>query len=103
MKLAAVAIDYDGTIAVDGVFDPGVREAIAQLRLHGIAVVLVTGRRLVELKHVAGNLALLQRDRRGERRGALFPGERPARCHRPRAQFPVPRGPLAAWHRVRRR
>ena len=56
MKLAAVAIDYDGTIAVDGVFDPDVRSAIAQLRLHGIAVVLVTGRRLTDLKRVAGNL-----------------------------------------------
>ena len=56
MKLAAVAIDYDGTIAVSGVFDPGARDAIAQLRLHGIAVVLATGRRLDELKRVAGNL-----------------------------------------------
>jgi len=56
MKLAAVAIDYDGPIAIDGVFDPTVRGAIAQLRLHGIAVVLVTGRRLAELKSVAGNL-----------------------------------------------
>jgi hydroxymethylpyrimidine pyrophosphatase-like HAD family hydrolase len=56
MKLAAVAIDYDGTIAVDGAFDGGAREAISQLRLHGIAVVLVTGRRLDDLKRVAGNL-----------------------------------------------
>ena len=56
MKLAAVAIDYDGTIAVDGAFDPGARDAIAQLRLHGIAVILVTGRRLDDLKRVAGNL-----------------------------------------------
>jgi hypothetical protein len=56
MKLAAIAIDYDGTIATEGVFDPSVRDAIALLRLRGIAVVLVTGRRLVELKSVAGNL-----------------------------------------------
>ncbi len=56
MKLAAVAIDYDGTIAVDGAFDRDVRNAIAQLRLHGIAVILVTGRRLDELRKVAGNL-----------------------------------------------
>ena len=56
MKLAVVAIDYDGTIAVNGAFDPGARDAIAQLRLHGITVVLVTGRRLDELKAVAGNL-----------------------------------------------
>ncbi len=56
MKLAAVAIDYDGTIAVNGAFDPGARDAIAQLRQHGIAVVLVTGRRLDDLRRVAGNL-----------------------------------------------
>jgi hydroxymethylpyrimidine pyrophosphatase-like HAD family hydrolase len=56
MKLGVVAIDYDGTIAVNGRFDPAARDAIAQLRLHGIAVVLVTGRRLEELKAVAGNL-----------------------------------------------
>jgi hydroxymethylpyrimidine pyrophosphatase-like HAD family hydrolase len=56
MKLAVVAIDYDGTIAVNGAFDPDAREAIAHLRLHGIAVVLVTGRRLDELKQVGGNL-----------------------------------------------
>ena len=56
MKLAAVAIDYDGTVAVDGTFDPGVRDAIAQLRLRGIAVVLVTGRRLDDLRRVAGSL-----------------------------------------------
>lgn len=56
MKLGAVAIDYDGTIATDGAFDPSVRDAIAQLRLRGIAVVLATGRRLDELRSVAGNL-----------------------------------------------
>jgi hydroxymethylpyrimidine pyrophosphatase-like HAD family hydrolase len=56
MKLAAVAIDYDGTIAVEGVFDPSVRAVIAELRLHGTAVILVTGRRLDELQAVAGNL-----------------------------------------------
>src|SRR5687768_16896860 len=56
MKLAAVALDYDGTIAVDGIMDLQVRDAIAQLRIHGIAVVLVTGRRLADLKEIAGNL-----------------------------------------------
>ena len=49
MKLA-VAVDYDGTIAFNGTIDPAVRDAIAQLRLHAIAVVLVTGRRLVSSK-----------------------------------------------------
>jgi hydroxymethylpyrimidine pyrophosphatase-like HAD family hydrolase len=56
VKLSAVALDYDGTIAVDGAMDPLVRDAIAEVRLHGIAVLLVTGRRLTDLKKVAGNL-----------------------------------------------
>lgn len=57
MKLAAVALDYDGTIAVDGVMDPAVRSAIAHLRDNGIAVLLVTGRRLADLTDVAGDLS----------------------------------------------
>jgi hydroxymethylpyrimidine pyrophosphatase-like HAD family hydrolase len=56
MKLAALAIDYDGTIAVDGVFDPDVREAIAGARQQGIAVALATGRQLSDLRRVAGDL-----------------------------------------------
>jgi hydroxymethylpyrimidine pyrophosphatase-like HAD family hydrolase len=56
MKLAALALDYDGTIAVDGVLDPEVRRAIAAARQHGIVVVLVTGRRLADLGRVAGDL-----------------------------------------------
>jgi hydroxymethylpyrimidine pyrophosphatase-like HAD family hydrolase len=56
MKLAALALDYDGTIAVDGVLDPAVREAIATARQQGIVVILVTGRRLADLRRVAGDL-----------------------------------------------
>ena len=56
MKLAALAVDYDGTIAIDGAFDPAVREALAAIRAQGIAAVLVTGRRLTDLQRVAGNL-----------------------------------------------
>ncbi len=56
MKLGAVAVDYDGTIAIDGAFDPAVRAAIADVRLQGIAVILVTGRRLNDLRVIAGNL-----------------------------------------------
>lgn len=56
MKFAALALDYDGTIAVEGVFDPAVREAVAELRCQGIVVILVTGRRLPDLHQVAGDL-----------------------------------------------
>ena len=57
MKFAALALDYDGTIATDGILNPAVREAVGSVRRRGIAVALVTGRRLVDLRRVAGDLA----------------------------------------------
>src|ERR1019366_7596502 len=56
MKFGALALDYDGTIATDGVLNPKVREAIGEVRQRGIAVALVTGRRLPDLRRVAGDL-----------------------------------------------
>lgn len=56
MKFAALALDYDGTIAVDGHFDSAVREAVADARRRGIVVILVTGRRLEDLRRAAGDL-----------------------------------------------
>jgi len=56
MKLSAVALDYDGTIARDGQLDPEVRRAIAEMRAQGVTVLLVTGRILDELKRLAGDL-----------------------------------------------
>lgn len=57
MKLAAIALDYDGTIAVNDVMDPAVRTAIGEARDAGIAVILATGRRLDDLRRVAGDLS----------------------------------------------
>src|SRR5579872_7203968 len=56
MKFGVLALDYDGTIARDGWLDPEVRMAIAEARARGIAVIIVTGRILSELKQVAGDL-----------------------------------------------
>jgi hydroxymethylpyrimidine pyrophosphatase-like HAD family hydrolase len=56
MKFGVLALDYDGTIARDGVLDPDVRSAIANVRKQGIAVVIVTGRILAELEQIAGDL-----------------------------------------------
>ena len=56
MKFSALALDYDGTIAVDGVLDRAVREAIGEAHRRGIAVILVTGRRVPDLHQVAGDL-----------------------------------------------
>lgn len=59
MLLRVIAIDYDGTIAEDGVLDPDVREAIVEARRTGLYVVIVTGRILRELRKVAGDLSFV--------------------------------------------
>jgi hydroxymethylpyrimidine pyrophosphatase-like HAD family hydrolase len=59
MKLSVLALDYDGTTARDDRLDPSVRDAIANARRRGIAVMLVTGRNLDDLRRVAGDLRFL--------------------------------------------
>jgi hydroxymethylpyrimidine pyrophosphatase-like HAD family hydrolase len=59
MRFSVLALDYDGTIALDGVLDPDVRAAIAEVRGRGITVVLVTGRTLSDLTRVMGDLQLV--------------------------------------------
>jgi hydroxymethylpyrimidine pyrophosphatase-like HAD family hydrolase len=56
VKCGVLALDYDGTIAVDGALDPHVRAAIAEVRAAGVAVVLVTGRILDDLRRLTGDL-----------------------------------------------
>ena len=56
MRLAVIALDYDGTIARNDVIDPAVRAAIAAARARGIVVLLATGRILADLQRVAGGL-----------------------------------------------
>ena len=56
MKLSVIALDYDGTITLDDRLDRSMRDAIADVRRRGIAVMLVTGRRLDDLRRVAGKL-----------------------------------------------
>ncbi|HWP43579.1 MAG TPA: HAD family hydrolase [Blastocatellia bacterium] len=59
MKFGILALDYDGTIAREGVLDPEVRAAIEEARAQGIVVLLVTGRILADLRGVMGDLRLL--------------------------------------------
>lgn len=58
IKFKVLALDYDGTIAVDGVLDKNVRAAIVDLRKQGIDVILVTGRILREIQKLVGDLRL---------------------------------------------
>src|SRR6266540_536212 len=59
MQFSVLALDYDGTIAHEGVLDPEVRQAIGEARAHGVTVVIVTGRTLDDLRKVLGDLHLV--------------------------------------------
>jgi hypothetical protein len=59
MRFSVLALDYDGTIAHEAVLDPEVRQAIREVRAHGMTVVLVTGRILDNLRQVMGALRLV--------------------------------------------
>ncbi len=58
MKLCVIAVDYDGTIARDGRLDPRGAAALAAARRRGITVLLVTGRRVAELRDLVGDLSM---------------------------------------------
>jgi hydroxymethylpyrimidine pyrophosphatase-like HAD family hydrolase len=59
MRFRTLALDYDGTIAQHGELHHDVRSAIEEARGQGIAVILVTGRILKDLRRVAGDLDFL--------------------------------------------
>lgn len=74
MKLGAIALDYDGTTRDATGLHPDVRLAVEEARVRGIAVLLVTGRRLPALEQDLGDLRLF--DAVVAENGALvsFPG-----------------------------
>ncbi len=57
MRFRVLALDYDGTIAEGGKLYSEAKDAIAEVRGRGVAVVLVTGRILDDLRTVAGDLS----------------------------------------------
>ena len=59
MRFGVLALDYDGTIALDGVLDPGVRSAIGEARSRGVVVLIVTGRKLSDLKSLVGDIGFV--------------------------------------------
>jgi len=56
MTLRALALDFDGTIALDGRLDAEVAATLADLRARGVSVLLVTGRILDDLRCLLGSL-----------------------------------------------
>lgn len=61
MTYAALATDYDGTIAHDGVVDDATRDALQRARNFGIRLILVTGRELPSLFNTFADPALFDR------------------------------------------
>ncbi|MGH8047880.1 MAG: HAD family hydrolase [Chthoniobacterales bacterium] len=84
MRWRALATDFDGTLATEGVVSANAREEVSRLRADGIRVILVTGRELTDFDRldvplnifdlvVAENGALLHNPHTGEVRGLGTP------------------------------
>jgi HAD superfamily hydrolase (TIGR01484 family) len=54
----ALAVDYDGTLALHGAVDESTIAALRRLREAGRRIILVTGREMTELRHVMPELTL---------------------------------------------
>lgn len=57
-RFKAVALDYDGTIAEHGRMDASTEAALRSLRVAGFSLILVSGRRLENLRQICGALDL---------------------------------------------
>jgi hydroxymethylpyrimidine pyrophosphatase-like HAD family hydrolase len=58
MKYEALAPDYDGTLAHDGVVDDATLDALRRARAAGIRLIMVTGRELTDLARTFPHLGL---------------------------------------------
>ncbi|WP_036480995.1 HAD family hydrolase [Myxosarcina sp. GI1] len=58
MQYLALASDYDGTLATDGVVDLSTIEALLELKQRGIKLILATGRRIPSLLEIFDHLEL---------------------------------------------
>jgi phosphoglycolate phosphatase (TIGR01487 family) len=89
MRFAALATDYDGTIATHGTVDEPTLEALRSLKSSGRKLILVTGRELPDLRLVFSHLDLF--DRIVAENGALLirpaSGEQIALAESPPAEF----------------
>src|ERR1700736_4770009 len=95
MRYLALATDYDGTIAHDGVVDEPTVDALRRVRDSGRRLVLVTGRELGDLQSTFAHCDLF--DRLVAENGALLyhPAEQRSRVIAP----PPPRQLVDELHR----
>ena len=61
MRYTAIALDYDGTIAHDGIVPPHVLDGLSRLKATGRKLLLVTGRELDELLGIFPGITLFDR------------------------------------------
>jgi hydroxymethylpyrimidine pyrophosphatase-like HAD family hydrolase len=61
VRYIALACDYDGTIAADGLVDPSTLRSLQQLRESGRRLILVTGRELPDLLRVLPHIDVFDR------------------------------------------
>src|SRR5437868_13864577 len=61
MRYTAIALDYDGTIAHDGVVPDHVLAGLAALKASGRKLLLVTGRELDELLEIFPGIGIFDR------------------------------------------
>ncbi|HAR41743.1 MAG TPA: phosphoglycolate phosphatase [Bdellovibrionales bacterium] len=60
MRYFAIAADYDETLASNGVLLPAVIRALERLKLSGRRAIVVTGRRLADLRRICSRLDLFE-------------------------------------------
>jgi hydroxymethylpyrimidine pyrophosphatase-like HAD family hydrolase len=94
MRYTALAVDFDGTIAHDGVVPPHVVDGLRRLRETGRKLLLVTGRELEELLSIFPDVALF--DRVVAENGALL--YRPASGEREELGDPAPEALVELLH-----
>ena len=61
MRYCVLAVDYDGTIASQGVVSEPTIEALTKVRDSGRKLVLVTGRHLSDLKNIFPGLEVFHK------------------------------------------
>ncbi|PWT89580.1 MAG: hypothetical protein C5B55_11150 [Blastocatellia bacterium] len=88
-KFRAVATDYDGTLASDGMVQPETLRALSRVRLSNRKMVLVTGREITSLKEVLSQLELFD----------LIVAENGAVLYSPssRTEVPLAKAPVPAF------
>src|SRR3569623_380791 len=98
MRYHVLATDYDGTLAHDGKVDDATHAALERLRQSRRKLILVTGRRLEDLRAVFERIDL--RPHRRRKRGADIQPRQPRRAAAGRSAAAAVQRKIARGRRV---